>query len=171
MDKVIRILAIVATALVVLSLLLMLITIPFQGLIAQYLLGYPEDVLSFLPQFPLMPFLTTLMRLLPVALLILCCGSKKGGYWLEILVFVALVIVLPPLTSFLTTGYSFVLNNTIHHSAYEVVSSSVVNIISNFCQVPASGGYALAYCACGMSIVYKALSNRKMEKLQDEPLD
>ena len=167
MDKVIRILAIVATALVVLSLLLMLITIPFQGLIAQYLLGYPEDVLSFLPQFPLAPFLTTLMRLLPVALLILCCGSKKGGYWLEILVFVALVIVLPPLTSFLSTGFS-VLRDYISLSAYMVVSNSVANTISNFCLGPASVGYALAYCTCGMSIVYKV---RKMEKLQDEPLD
>ena len=156
MDKVIRILAIVATALVVLSLLLMLITIPFQGLIAEYLFGYPEDMLSFLPQFPLMPFLITLMRLLPVALLILCCGSKKGGYWLEILVFVALVIVLPPLTSFLSTGYSVLRDYII--SAYMVAGNSVANTISNFCLGPASVGYALAYCACGMSIVYKALS-------------
>ena len=56
MQKTIRILAIIATALVALSLMLLVVSIPLQGVIAKEIFGYPSYVIEELPQFPLMFF-------------------------------------------------------------------------------------------------------------------
>jgi hypothetical protein len=67
---------------------------PLQRVIAKEIFNYPPYVIAELPQFPLMSFLSCLLRAGCIGLLIICCGNKKGGIWLEILIIVILAIVI-----------------------------------------------------------------------------
>lgn len=161
MQKFIRIMAIIATALVALTLLLLIICVPFQRYIAEYFSSSP-DIIGLLPIFPTADFLLCSLRLIFVALLIICCGNKRGGIWLEIVVFLSLTVILPVINYVVSTmstmwygkfqGYSYLAANT------------VISRISQFCFVPAGIGYALALVACGMSIVFKFMSKRNADK-------
>lgn len=158
MQKFIRIMAIIAAILVAFSLLLLLVTIPFQRLLTSGLFGYPDDVVSMLPQFPLMAFLFTFLQLGCMILLVVCCGNKKGGIWLEVIVFILLAVVLPALNQFLTPMYN-VLINRMQGGAY-AAAHSVVNRITGYCAIPGSLGIAIGYGVCGMSIVFKRMSKK-----------
>lgn len=156
MQKFIRTMAIVATALVGLSLLLLLITFPFQSWIFRY--SYRVSLhLDALPLFPLVPFVFCLLRLACVALLIICCGNKKGGFWLELIVFFSLLLILPPLQSVAQTFYITMLGRMGEHY---IAANNVVTNIANYCMQPASWGGALAYAVCGMSIIYKHMCKK-----------
>ena len=162
MQKFIRIMAIVAAVLVAFSLLLLLISIPFQRLIASNLFGYPDDIVGALPQFPLMQFLLTFLQLGCMILLVVCCGNKKGGIWLEVIAFILLAVVLPALNQFLSPMYSLWVTK-MQGGAY-VAAHSVVNRIASYCMMPGSLGIAIGYGVCGMSIVFKRMS-KKLEKV------
>lgn len=164
MQKFIRIMAIVAAALVGLSLLLLLVTIPFQRMIASNVFGYPDDIVGTLPQFPMMAFLFTFLRLGCMILLIICCSNKKGGIWLEVIAFILLAVVLPALSRFLSPMYS-VFVNRMQGSAY-VAANSVVNNIANYCSMLGGLGHSIAYGVCGMSLVYKRM-NKKLAKVTE----
>ena len=160
MQKFIRIMAIIAVALVGLSLFLLLTTIPFQRMIADGVFGCPDVALDRLPMFPLVPFLNCFLRLGCMALLIICCGNRRGGIWLELIVFVSLVAVLPAVSQ----GVSLVYNQLVGRMGdYHLVANTMVSNISNYCLAPAGWGQAIAYAVCGMSIVFKRMSKEQRD--------
>lgn len=157
MQKIIRLLAIIATALAVCSLILLIVTCPFQRLFAQTL-GYPDSILGELPTFPLMPFLQCFLKAGCIALLIMCCGNKKGGIWLEILVVVALVSVLPFFTSMVSSMYQSYIARL---GTEKLTANSAISVLSNYCCYPLMWGTALAQVTCGMSIAYKFINKKQ----------
>lgn len=165
MQKFIRIMAIVAAILVGLSLLLLLVSIPFQRTIGSNLLGYPDAMTDGLPQFPLMAFLFTFLQLGCMILLIVCCGNKKGGIWLEVIAFITLAVILPALSQVLEPIYN-VFVGRMRGETY-LAAKSVVNSICVFCRMPGTLGVAIGYGVCGMSIVFKRMS-KKLEKIVAE---
>ena len=154
--------AIVAAVLVGFSLLLLLVTIPFQRTVGSNLLGYPDAMTEGLPQFPLMAFLFTFLQLGCMILLIVCCGNKKGGIWLEVIVFISLAVLLPLLSQVLEPMYNVYVGR-MRGETY-LAAKSVVNSICVYCRMPGSLGIAIGYGVCGMSIVFKRMS-KKMAKL------
>ena len=162
MQKLIRIMAIVAAVLVGFSLLLLLGTIPFQRTVGSNLLGYPDAMTEGLPQFPLMAFLFTFLQLGCMILLIVCCGNKKGGIWLEVIVFISLAVLLPLLSQVLEPMYNVYVGR-MRGETY-LAAKSVVNSICVYCRMPGSLGIAIGYGVCGMSIVFKRMS-KKMAKI------
>lgn len=158
MQKLIRILAIGAAALIATSLFLLIATIPFQRSIGEFLYGASDEVLSGLPQIPLLPLLYGFLRLGCVVPLIFCCGNKKGGIWLEIVAFAALCVVIPLLSFFLSPLYAMLIAR--FQGAASVMAYTTVENIANFCMIPAGLGQSLAYAVCGMSIVFKRMSKK-----------
>ena len=161
MQKTIRIFAIISAVLVGFSLVLLIFSLPFQRLLAQAL-GYPEFSLAVLPMFPFVPFLSCLLRAGCIAVLIICCGNKKGGIWLEILMLAILVIVLPFINTAASTAYTAFIAR---YGNAKIAANGVVSRISDFCCQPANWGQALAYITCGMSITFKTMR----KKLNLEP--
>ena len=162
MQKTIRILAIIATVLVAFTLILLVVSIPFQGVIAEKICGYPSYVIEELPQFPLMSFLSNLLRAGCIGLLIICCGNKKGGIWMEILIMVVLAIVLPLTDSLALKLYTFILGR---FDSGKLIANSIIAQIANYCAYPSGLGNTLAYITCGMSIAFKTLSKNKENSL------
>ena len=153
MQKFIRIMAIVAVALVGTSLLLMLISIPFQRSIASDIFGYyDDDILNLLPLFPFTDFLNCFLRLVCVSLLLFCCFKKKSGISLEFIIFVCLAVVLPIINQFVFYLYHLFIQDTY------IIANSMVSNLSYYCLTPANLGQAVAYTVCGMSIVYKQMN-------------
>jgi hypothetical protein len=155
MQKTIRVLAIIAVALATFSLMLLLASIPLQRMLAREVYGYHDDFMGALPQFPLIPFLSCFLRGGCMALLIICCGNKKGGIWLELLTLVFLVMVLPVITQITSLSYNVFLGTM---STQHIATNAVVTNIANFCLIPSNLGQALAYVTCGMSIAFKKMS-------------
>ena len=149
----IRVLAIVSAALMGLSLMLLLGLFPFQGGFAQLFLNCPEEIVNVLPIFPLVPFLNCLLSTVCVALLILCCGNKRGGIWLELVVLGCLIIVLPVINYVASMVYVRAVANP--GGVFRISAENTVSQISNICLIPSGLGRALAYVTCGMSIAYK----------------
>ena len=162
MSKLIRIVAIVATSLTALSLLLMLVTIPLQPFLAKTVFGYPESMMEGLPYFPALPVLFCALRLGCVALLLVCCGNTRGGFWPELIVFLALAAVLPTLST-VTTALSTAFLGS--QGQVTLVGSSFASHVVSYCLVPANVGQALAYAVCGMSIVFKQMSKHTKETI------
>lgn len=157
MQKFIRIMAIVAVALVGTSLLLMLISIPFQRLIASDIFGYyDDDVLNLLPLFPFTDFLNCFLRLVCVSLLLFCCFKKKSGISLEFIIFVCLAVVLPIINQFVFYLYQSFIPVT-YGIDYRIANNIVSNLL-HYCFAPANLGQAIAYAVCGMSVVYKQMN-------------
>ena len=162
MQKTIRILAIIATALVALTLMLLVVSIPLQGVIAKEIFSYPSYVIEELPQFPMMSFLSHLLRAGCIGLLIICCGNKKGGIWLEILIMVILAIVIPVTDNIALRLYTVVLGQ---FDSGKIMANSIITQIANYCAYPSGLGHTLAYITCGMSIAFKTLSKKQGESL------
>ncbi len=158
MQKAIRITAIAATALAGLSLILLLVSIPFQSMIAPlYIHSY--EVIERMPVFPLVPFSICLLQTICIALSIICCGNKKGGIWLELLIFVLLITALPlfnELASYIHT--TFIGRN----GSVGLATHSIVSQISSYCLIPSNLGQATALLACGMSIAFKKVSKKQI---------
>lgn len=155
MNKFIRVTAIVGAALVALSLCLLLISIPLQPVLGRVYM-HQGEFLSFLPIFPVAAFVNLFLLLGCTVPMIFCAGKKKGGIWLEILLFVALVLVLPLISSVLSTGLSVVAGN--YRGSSYMAAYSIVNTISGWFTWTAGIGRAITLVACGMSITYKKLS-------------
>ena len=158
MQKFIRIAAAVAVALMGVSLLLLLVTVAMQPTIGRWL-NYPADVLGVLPRFPLIPALFCCLRLGCVALLLSCCGNKKGGIWLEVIVFICLAMILPAFNSVATYSHQILVGNRM--GAAYIAANALVSNIASCCMISAGIGQALAYATCGMSVIFKKM-NKKM---------
>ena len=156
MQKFIRTMSIIAVVLVGLSLFLLLFTIPFQRMIAKGIYGMDLATVGSLPRFPLLPFVFGCLRLGCMVLLIICCGNKKGGIWLEIIVFICLALVIPVISQMVSPVYNNLIGKTM--GAYHMAANSIVNSIAGVCLSPAGWGQAIAYAVCGMSIVFKKMS-------------
>ncbi len=157
MCKTIRMMAIIAVALVGFSLILLLATIPFQSMFAREFYGYPVDLIEALPRFPLLSFLFCFLRAACMALLIICCGNKKGSIWLELIIFGCLAIILPAIIKIASPLYSVLLSRM---DRQYLVANSVVTNIANLCLIPSNWGQALAYVTCGMSIAFKKMGRK-----------
>lgn len=155
MNKFIRVTAIVGAALVALSLCLLLVSVPLQSVLGRvYMQG--GEILGYLPIFPVAAFVNLFLLLGCTVPVIFCAGRKKGGIWLEILVLVALVLVLPIISSVLSTGLSVVAGK-VRGSTY-MAAYSVVNAVSGWFTWLSGIGRAVTLVACGMSITNKKLS-------------
>lgn len=161
MQKFIRIMAVVAVVLMGVSLLLLLVTVPMQPVLARWL-RYPEDILGILPRFPLIPVLFCLLRLGCAALLLIFCGNKKGGIWLEVIAFACMAVILPALNHAATSVYSLSLSQM--GAVYTAVNSLTSNV-AFYCMIPAGLGQSIAYATCGMSIAFKKMSKRTEKSL------
>ena len=157
MQKFIRITAIIAAILVALSLLLLLVTIPFQQSLGR-LWSTSEDVLAHLPIFPLAQFVPCFMLLGCAILAVVFGGNKKGGIWLEILVFAAVALALPIMRDLL----SYVQNVAIgqYRGSVYLAANATVAQIASYCMWPANLGNCLVLVVCGMSVVFKRMSKK-----------
>ena len=158
MQKFIRIMAIAATILVGLSLLLLLIAYPFQNWIVKAIYGgYPQLMEGVLPLFPWLDFLFMSLELGCMLLLIVCCGNKRGGIWLEIIFFVLFVMVLPTISRIVNPLYTVWLSRI---GEARMLAHSYVSRVTNLCATPGNFGGSLALVTCGMSIVFKRMSKK-----------
>lgn len=155
MQKFIRISAIISVVLMSTSLLFILFSLPLQRFIAENFYAYSGDILNVFPHLPLIPFLSCFLRLGCLIPLIFCCGNKKGGIWLEIIVFIALAVVLPSI-NMLSPVYSHWIAAL--RGNYYIAANSFATTIANYCLIPGNLGQALAFATCGMSIVYKKIA-------------
>lgn len=160
MQKTIRITAIIATALGGSALILLLVSIPLQGVIAPIFISSSE-VIEALPKFPLVPFFSCLLRTICIALLIICCGNKKGGIWLELLILTLLIIALPLFNDIASHIYNVFIGK---YGSITLAANSIASNISYFCMIPSNFGRAVACISCGMSIVFKAMSKKQKTK-------
>lgn len=157
MQKAIRVMAIISAALAGLSLILLVASIPFQSMIAPLYATSP-DITAALPEFPSVPFFTCLLQTSCIALLIICCGNKKGGIWLELLLLALLIIALPILNEI---AYYIQTIFVGRYGAASLAAHSVVSEISSYCLIPSNWGQALACISCGMSIAFKTMSKKQ----------
>lgn len=160
MQKFIRILVIIATVLVGISFSLLFISILFQLPIAKYY-NYPNEAIGLLPQIPVAQILICFLRLVCVALLIVCCGNKKGGVWMEIILFVLMLTLLPLIDVSAPTIYNKMI--VYLRGTYFIMANNISNSIASYCLIPANIGLIISYFACGMSIMFKHM-NKKMDQ-------
>lgn len=158
MQKVIRIIVIAATVLTGFSLLLLIAVTPLQGEIARIVYNAPADIMAFFPQFPLDSLIVCFLQVVCVALLIICCGNKKGGIWPEILMLVLLAVVLPAISAIISAISPVFLSR---FGAAFLAVHSIVSKISSICLGPSYLGIMLASVACGMSIALKTMSKKQ----------
>lgn len=158
MQKLIRILAILAVVLVLASLCLMVVCIPFRHFLGS--IFYPgAEILDAMPLIYWPAFVNGLALLVCMVPLVICCGNQKGGIWLELVVLAILMLVLPLLSEGIGTLSAWVINA--RGSAY-AAANSVSAKIAGYCMAPARLGTALAYVAAGMSMAFKHM-RKKMQ--------
>ena len=164
MQKTIKTLAIIAVILVAFAMLALLISIPLQRVLATKVFHYPADMAYYLPIFPVEPFLRCLL-LLGCTILLAVCAGKKGIILPEILILCVMILVIPALSSFLSTtliGLAGRLKGDIY-----VAAQSLTAQISSYFLVTANLGNALGLVACGMNMVHKRMS-KKLDKLSTQ---
>ena len=161
MQKMIRVLAVIAVVLVALAMLALLIGIPLQRVLATKVFSYPAEMVAYLPFVPF-PQLLRCLLLLGCTILLAVCAGKKGIILPEILLLIVLLFVIPGVNNFMPTLISNWLART--KGEYYVAASTVANMISNYCAIPASLGNSLALVVCGMNMVYKRMS-KQLDKL------
>lgn len=164
MQKFIRVTAIIAVVLVALSFLLLLISIPFQQTIAAKVFGSPHDAVSIMPVVPWVTVTNCIWLLGCAILAVVFGGNKKGGIWLEILVFAAVALVLPMMTALLGNVQNVVMAQA-RGTSY-IAANAVANQIASYCMAPGNLGQSLILTVCGMSIVYKRMS-KKLAKVTE----
>ena len=161
MQKTIKVTAVIAVILVALSMLALLVSIPLQRVLGMKVFNDPEDLVAYLPIFPVSQFLECLLLLGCVILLAVCAG-KKGNVLPEILLIVVMLTVVPFLGGFLSGLLPTLLGN-LKGSAY-IAANSVATTISNYCMMAANLGNSLGLIVAGMNFVYKRMS-KKLDKL------
>ena len=157
MQKFIRIVAIIAAVFVGLSFLLLLVSIPFQQILATRLFGYPADMAYYLPIFPVGQFIQCLLLLVCTILLAICAG-KKGVILPEILSLIGMICIAPIFGDFLLTMLTTYLSYT--KGDIYVAANAIATSIGTYCMWPANLGNSLALVVCGMSIVFKRMSKK-----------
>lgn len=158
MQKLIRILAILALVLVLASLCLMVVCIPFRHFLGS--IFYPgAEILDGMPLIYWPAFVNGLALLVCMVPLVICCGNQRGGIWLELVVLAILALVLPLLSEVINIWAAWLFNS---HSSIYAAASSVSARIAGYCMAPARLGTVLAYVAAGMSMAFKHM-RKKMQ--------
>ena len=152
MKKAIRVLSIVSTALVGLSLVLMLFSILLQPFLAN-----PMHSSVFARQMiiPIVPLMTVLLTLGCTLFPLFFAGKENRGIWSEILVIALLATAIPLIHSVASLVFQQLINAM--GSEYIAAYVSVLSITNLFKSL-ADLGVVLAYVVCGMSIAYKKSS-------------
>ena len=164
MQKLIRVTAIIALALLCLSLLLLLVSLPFQQVIAHKLYSTSPDVISLLPIFPLQSFINCFLLTGCAILAVVFGGNQKGGLWLEILVLAAVILVIPFIAGFWDGLLTPMLVNA--RGSIYVAANATARNIANWCMAPGNLGRCLMLVVCGMSIVYKRMSKKPAKAVE-----
>ena len=161
MQKLIRTSAIVAVALKAAASTLILMSYFFQPIIIDlFYNSSPSDGGSIF-----LIFIQSLWSLFATIPLLFCCGKQKGRIVLELIVFGLLSLVLPAANTLTSVMFTNVIARTF--GGAQVAAYSIANSIASYCAIPGNWGSAVAYAACGMSIVYK-LMNKKQESVLAE---
>lgn len=157
MKKLIKISAITSVGLHVLSLVLLIASIPLQYV-------YFSDVEFFrdaIPMFPILPFVFCFLYTCCTVILLIGC-SKGRSYGLEIVIFLCIALILPIANMIVSPMYATILNRT--SEAAQAAVYGTVMAMSNYCMIASNTGHALACAVCGMSIVFKAVNKSKGEE-------
>ena len=158
MQKFIRVTAIIAAVLVALSFLLLLVCIPFRQTIAAKLYTSSPDVIAALPIVSWPSFIYCFMLLGCAILAVVFGGNKKGGIWLEILVFAAVALVLPFMKDLLAFAQNAAIGR--YRGSVYLAANATVAQIARYCMWPANLGNCLVLVVCGMSVVFKRMSKK-----------
>lgn len=159
MQKMIRGVAIAATALLGIYVLLLVVSLFVQRPFADFFFGTPAEAYGLLPMFPVVPFLIGLLRLICVSLLLVCCGNKRGGIWLELVLLVVMAVVIPLCNYGANYIYNFIIAQ--YFGLSHTVARNVVATLTNLLAAPSNWGQVLAYVVCGMSIVFKWICKKQ----------
>lgn len=160
MQKTIKIMTIVSVALVGFSLILLLATIPFQGIIMQYNYGFNEHLAAELPQFPWLYFIRCLICFAFVTLLFFC-WRRNNSIKFELIVIICLVFVLPSIERIAIPLYHNIVIGMMGWDRATTVFS--LQNFSELCLIPAGWGKAVAYVTCGMSIAFKKIQKNNTD--------
>lgn len=156
MKKTIKILGILAAALLALAALGVGVCILLQRPLGEFVFGFPESAMGRFA-FPLSTVVYSLGLLFCAGLLCLVAGNGKLGIWSDILL-LAVMNVLPLLQSLLAWVETVIAGKFGH------VALSVNSMVQSMCSYPLQlGGWGLrlALVVGGMSIVWKLM--RKQE--------
>ena len=157
MQKFIRISAIAAVILKAVALTLILTGFILQPVIAN--IFYDYSITEWQYTFPTTAFVSVLFSLGATIPLMFCCGKNKGGIVLELIVFGLLLLVIP----FINDVGAWLCNMLMArmYGVYQMGMTSIANSIANFCAIPGGWGSAVAYAACGMSVVFKRMNKQQ----------
>ena len=189
-----RITAIFAVLLIMLSVLLLIITTIFQGPIA----GLFCDLHQIMPQWlktwririPWQAFLTCFAQMICIAPVIFLAGRKKGGIWIEIVLFVLLLFCIPALNRLVET-VDFVakvldwygdparflnIRKLLMYGAYYELGWSSINVmfkeVPRWCMEAATVGRLFGLMAIGASMAGVATQRKEKKaakRLENQP--
>lgn len=156
MQKLIRITAIVTVALMALSVILILVSVPLQEAILEHKYGNEfSEYTSHLPIFPSTPFSVGILRLICTAALLLVCFSKKTGIRFEIIIFALMLIMIPVIDYVYTVSGDYTM--IAEYGANYYGAYALAEVIADNCMIFSNFAQAIAYALCGMSVVYKRM--------------
>lgn len=158
MKKAIRILSIIAAAIMVLTAVLFLAAVLLQGVLGPMLFGYPESVREYFA-FPAGQTVYILGITAVTVLLATTGGAERVGMWVEILSAALIGIVLPLIQSVLSVAQNVMLGV---QGGLAVAANAMVSNLCSYATFLMPVATTLALLAAGMSIAYKRMM-RTME--------
>lgn len=154
MKKMIRVLSVIAAAIMVLTCVLFLAAVLLQGVLAPMLLSYPESVREHF-SFPAGQAVYVFGLTAVAVLLATTGGVEHFGYWVEILSGALVGIVLPLIQSVLSVSQNVMISQTVGQMA--MVAYSAVNSLCSFATFLVPVATTLMLLAAGMSLAYKRM--------------
>ena len=153
MKKAIRILSIIAAAIMVLTAVLFLAAVLLQGVLGPMLYHYPETIREFF-EFPAGQAVYILGVTAVTILLATTGGMEKIGIWVELLCAALIGVVLPLIQSVLSVAQHVMLGM---QGNLAMVANSMVNSLCSYATFLMPVATTLALLAAGMSICYKRM--------------
>ena len=153
MKKAIRILSIIAAAIMVLTAVLFLAAVLLQGVLGPMLFGYPESVREYFA-FPAGQPVYILGITAVTVLLATTGGAERVGMWVEILSAALIGIVLPLIQSVLSVAQNVMLGV---QGGLAVAANAMVSNLCSYATFLMPVATTLALLAAGMSICYKRM--------------
>lgn len=158
MKKAIRILSIIAAAIMVLTAVLFLAAVLLQGVLGPMLYHYPETIREFFV-FPAGQAVYILGVTAVTILLATTGGVEKIGIWVELLSAALIGVVLPLIQTALSVSQNVMLGEL---GGLAVAANAVVSNLCSYATFLMPVATTLALLAAGMSIAYKRMM-RTME--------
>lgn len=140
--------SIISIALIGLSLLLVVASIPLQRVLVNIIYG-GEYLEPFVPQFPVEHILSLFLMLISAFLFFIFGKKEENGIWVEVVTLGLLFLVIPSCVSIFSSVYLRIMD-------FEyIVSYTKVRTITGYFRFFSSLGQVLLYVTCGMSIATK----------------